>query len=339
MRMAEHQFLEAVTSASEAVGSPGFDGAMLALARSTLAHDTHLTMRLHKSSAPATITVEGISEEVMRTYETDLYRDDPIHIKWAAGAITGVHGLHKVEYPGLKESSYYRDFLSSLAHISDELGIILPGLGNTALGIWLQRSKGVFKGADFSRVQRVFPLMANLNRAHQFHVASSIHTLAESETSRVPVGVKAVNSFGVCIYQDSFWRNAALKLPNLDDIASGMRCNNRASLLLENGRLLQRISINDHHALGHGGTLFVIQEDENTCDHEATNREACWDKLTLRESEIVRLILAGYPNALIADKLSLAVGTVKNYRSRLYYKLDVTTERELILMFNSTLAS
>lgn len=55
--------------------------------------------------------------------------------------------------------------------------------------------------------------------------------------------------------------------------------------------------------------------------------------LTPRERDIVRLIFLGFPNAKIAEKLDLSVNTIKNHRKRLYSKLDITTERELLLKF------
>lgn len=58
-----------------------------------------------------------------------------------------------------------------------------------------------------------------------------------------------------------------------------------------------------------------------------------WPALSSRERELVQLILAGHPNATIARRLSIAVGTVKNHRLRIYEKLDITTERELFLQF------
>ena len=57
------------------------------------------------------------------------------------------------------------------------------------------------------------------------------------------------------------------------------------------------------------------------------------DELTPREREIVRNILAGYSSEAIAKALDIGRGTVKNHRVRLYYKLDITTERELFSLF------
>ncbi len=56
-----------------------------------------------------------------------------------------------------------------------------------------------------------------------------------------------------------------------------------------------------------------------------------WPELSLRERELVQLILAGHPTTNIAERLGITVGTVKNHRRRIYEKLDITTERELFL--------
>jgi DNA-binding CsgD family transcriptional regulator len=58
-----------------------------------------------------------------------------------------------------------------------------------------------------------------------------------------------------------------------------------------------------------------------------------WPELSARERQLVQLILAGHPTATIAERLAIAVGTVKNHRRRIYEKLDITTERELFLQF------
>lgn len=64
-----------------------------------------------------------------------------------------------------------------------------------------------------------------------------------------------------------------------------------------------------------------------------------WPELSGRERQLVGLILAGYPTALIAKRLGISVGTVKNHRRNIYRKLDITTERELFLQYFGNLAS
>jgi DNA-binding NarL/FixJ family response regulator len=51
---------------------------------------------------------------------------------------------------------------------------------------------------------------------------------------------------------------------------------------------------------------------------------------TPRELEIIRALAAGHDNSTIAEELSLSVGTVKNYVSLIYEKLDVSHRGEAI---------
>ena len=68
-------------------------------------------------------------------------------------------------------------------------------------------------------------------------------------------------------------------------------------------------------------------------DHKTALSSFLRRELTPRERDIVHLILIGYPNIKIAERLKLSVNTVKNHKKRMYIKLDITTERELYLAF------
>lgn len=61
------------------------------------------------------------------------------------------------------------------------------------------------------------------------------------------------------------------------------------------------------------------------------------DRLTLREQEIVGLILRGHSSVSIALNLNIAEGTVKNHRKHLYCKLGVGSQSELFHLFVSHL--
>ncbi|MDR2404603.1 MAG: response regulator transcription factor [Spirochaetaceae bacterium] len=72
--------------------------------------------------------------------------------------------------------------------------------------------------------------------------------------------------------------------------------------------------------------------------HHETTAEAepfKWlDDLTRRERDIFSLVAAGYDNDQIADKLNLAVQTVRNQVSTIYAKLGVKDRFEIIRMAN-----
>lgn len=58
-----------------------------------------------------------------------------------------------------------------------------------------------------------------------------------------------------------------------------------------------------------------------------------WPELTPRERGVVALMLAGHPTSAIATRLRVSRGTVRNYRSSIYDKLDITSEREVFLQW------
>jgi two-component system response regulator DctR len=53
------------------------------------------------------------------------------------------------------------------------------------------------------------------------------------------------------------------------------------------------------------------------------------DELTERERDVMRLVVAGLPNKLIADQLDISVRTVEVHRSRVFEKMDVKSAVEL----------
>ena len=52
--------------------------------------------------------------------------------------------------------------------------------------------------------------------------------------------------------------------------------------------------------------------------------------LTIREKEIIHLLAAGKSNQEIADALFIGYNTVRNYRARIFAKLEVNTISELV---------
>jgi DNA-binding NarL/FixJ family response regulator len=57
--------------------------------------------------------------------------------------------------------------------------------------------------------------------------------------------------------------------------------------------------------------------------------------LTYREMEISEYMAKGYHNNRIAEKLQISMGTVKNYISSIYSKLEVKNRQQAILLINS----
>ncbi len=58
-------------------------------------------------------------------------------------------------------------------------------------------------------------------------------------------------------------------------------------------------------------------------------------ELTQRERDVMRLVVEGLPNKLIADQLAISVRTVEVHRARLFDKMDVKSAVELANLLRS----
>ncbi|PLS16177.1 DNA-binding response regulator [Bacillus sp. M6-12] len=99
------------------------------------------------------------------------------------------------------------------------------------------------------------------------------------------------------------------------------------------GYLLKAIHPNDLIAgiklIHRGGTLLpndiakqLIQQLNNPTE-KIVSSPASRYSLTVREEQVLKNLAMGLSNKLIAEKLNLSEGTVKNYISSIYHKLDV----------------
>ena len=59
-------------------------------------------------------------------------------------------------------------------------------------------------------------------------------------------------------------------------------------------------------------------------------RHSASTRLSAREREVLRLIAAGHTNALIGERLSIAVGTVKRHNSHIFAKLGARSRTDAV---------
>jgi len=72
--------------------------------------------------------------------------------------------------------------------------------------------------------------------------------------------------------------------------------------------------------------LSAAHMEERRTQHELQDRLA---DLTERERDVMRLVVEGLPNKLIADQLDISVRTVEVHRSRVFDKMQVKSAVEL----------
>jgi DNA-binding CsgD family transcriptional regulator len=72
------------------------------------------------------------------------------------------------------------------------------------------------------------------------------------------------------------------------------------------------------------------KQDRNS---EAKARARISDKLTLRESDIIELVLQGHSSESIGLRLGVATGTVKVHRRNIYRKLGISSQAQLMSLY------
>ena len=75
-------------------------------------------------------------------------------------------------------------------------------------------------------------------------------------------------------------------------------------------------------ALGVSARAFEARRSNSNLQVKLTD-------LTERERDVMRLVVEGLPNKLIADQLDISVRTVEVHRARVFDKMDVKSAVEL----------
>jgi LuxR family transcriptional regulator, maltose regulon positive regulatory protein len=78
-------------------------------------------------------------------------------------------------------------------------------------------------------------------------------------------------------------------------------------------------------------TLLVAFGDGDAARTEPASQSAMMEPLTARELEILRLIGDGHSNQAIADRLVVAVSTIKKHVNNIYGKLDVRSRTQALV--------
>jgi two-component system response regulator DctR len=74
---------------------------------------------------------------------------------------------------------------------------------------------------------------------------------------------------------------------------------------------------------------LALSQERLTVHQQSAGLVSRLDELTERERDVMRLVVAGLPNKIIADQLDISVRTVEVHRSRVFEKMDVKSAVEL----------
>lgn len=336
LRPSDPQWFVRLGHIARSMGGDEFHVAVARLLGDMLRHDYKVIVRYPLGGLPDVLFTENFGPHLINYYLQHAYdTTDPFYGYWRATGRPGVLPLTDALRYARDRDFYPRIYQPKLG-ISDEVALMLPGMGGACLGIFLGRRKTRFAKADIARARLVFPCIEGLHRAH---IGRLFARLVDGTRPRAaepfPRPTLIVTRAGEQVYSNQAWRRAARKDPTIATALGNLAGGRLRRLSLPNGGILHMERFGSDFALAPGGRMFTLEPTDIPDEAVETGKQAAGDfaRLTPRERQVVRLILGGASAGEMARRLGLSKGTVKNHRLRIYRKLDVSTERALFLRF------
>ncbi len=316
-------------AAAAAIGTRAFHPALLRLAVSQVPHRAAMAYHYWRFGAP-TVVVSPDLEDTDDVYAQGYFRFDPFYRYWRQNAAPGVVSIARLT-DGLEG---HADYMRAMVYdwgMTDEIGVFLASLGGAALGLFMDRGDALFGDGEIAALERLFPLLDGLHKAHQRYVFARGGEPGADTVAERPFAID--DAEGRRVTANTAWSEAAADDPAMETATPPGKTSNTTRT--RNG-LINSTPLEKDFPLAPGGRLHLLEPHAPAPPPESLSEAAAdfFDPdLSPREREVMTQILAGCPNPVIARRLGISPDTVKKHRRKLYDKLDITTERELFASF------
>jgi DNA-binding CsgD family transcriptional regulator len=336
MAVGDPAYFREIGQVARAIGAEHFHEKLLSLFEAVIEHDSAWLVRYSRNAPPDVITTRGVAKHLVDIYlEHAYYSSDPFFCDWCSNDRSGVMLLRDA-FDAAGDKDFYRLTFRRKARFSDEMGMILPTLGQSCIAFFIERANGHFTDQDEAIARSVFPAIEGLHRAHLANLFAALRG------SGTPVSRKMLTSptlivdrTGASIHANAEWRKWERSDPIVKSARVKLESGNATTVVLTETATMRMERFNRGFQLAPSGRIFVITESLNGADASAALSRAHADlqRLSRRERQLVSLIVLGWTLGEIATRLGIGKGTIKNYRLSLYRKLSISSERTLISRF------
>ena len=321
-----------------AVGTIDFYDRMLALLDERIQCERRLVMKYSRYARPEILVNGSLDADAVGVYLGGLYRLDPLLRLLRSDSVRPVVTYREIRMVD-HENAFYDEIFRS-GRVLDELAVLLPTLGGACVALCFDRDKGNFGSHEVAWASMLYPI---LRRAHDLHVRTAMSRGLNSLFGDGHVGILALTEDGEIIYRNDAWKHVARGIDEARVIARTLASSEGAPT--ETGNCVAHWAWMEPalhgHTEGHGGmrscrAVFLEERSAGYIERNIKGVLAGFiaaHGLSSRESQILEKMMRGYPTAAISARLGLSAGTVKNYKRRLYDKLDITHEREVFPLF------
>ncbi|WP_406648294.1 helix-turn-helix transcriptional regulator [Aliisedimentitalea scapharcae] len=297
-------------TAIDAIGTSDFEKLLADAVGAAIDHD-FITMARYSTRDDPRFLIHShtFPSHLAELYLKKYVSSDPYVPFWRQGRTSGVVWLQELTRNGAF-SRYTDEFLPQI-DVTDEIGVFAPAVDTDSVAFFFNKRRGQFHQTDVDTLDRLYPTIAALYRQH---IRALI--LADEYSASPSLGRpwRTTNALGTTIWMTNEWhqQNTPQAVPIRTSIAQDFNVGNRFVWTIYSGA---------------DATPAMLEIDQWVSRID----------LTPRERDIVRLTLQGHSTAGIAQTLDLSVGNIKNHKRRIYGKLDITSERELFLLFFAAL--
>jgi len=321
----------AISAVVDAVGQQGFYAIVLETLGQYIDCERWLAIKYSRFSAPEFIVNTSLSGEAVEQYMSHLYRIDPLLRLVTEDRVPSVVTFSLMQSED--DSNVYYDEIFKSGQILDELTLMLPVIGGGYLGFCFDREYTLFNEDEIAFFTALYPIIV---AAHAAHMRTEFLEGLGALFGNGKVGVLTLGSDNRIIYQNPAWHALAADAFGTETLEFILSQPELIAVHVEGLIAHWEYSKNVSAAATSVRAVFLEQKSEGyiqTDVKEFFEQFYITYHLSPRERQLVEKTLRGYSMPVIAEKLDLSLGTVRNYKQRLYAKLDITSEREIFSLF------
>lgn len=323
--------VEVIAQVISAVGSEAFYARLVDLLSGLVDCERRLVVKYSRFASPELLVNQSLDAAAVDDYLSNLYRLDPLLRLVESGSVPAVTSYEEMR-PEDPANAFFDEIFKS-GMILDELAILLPTPGHAYIALCFDRETRCFDRAELDGMRRLYPILLE---AHAAHIRFAIQAGFGSLFGDSQVGVALVAPDGALLYSNTRWARSCGEGSGQSLIDTALAAPERVPVQVGERFLHWEVSNIEFAQIRNCRLVFIEAGSAGYLRSDAHGPlQGFYQRYELspRESQIVEKVMRGYCNDSIAKKLGLSPGTVKNYKQRLYSKLDITSEREIFSLF------
>ncbi len=328
------RWLATVAGLTASLGSDAFHRELVAAFGSLIRHDSSWIIQYSRGAPPNVIFTGDVPAAVLAHYNANCRSIDPFSRYWALREEPGVKTLR--QFDDLREGvdpRVYNAVFKPVAKVSDELGVFFSTVGHASIGVFLERETGCFSPGEIALAKSVFPLLDGFYAAHIGRLFAQVRRsgrMCEDGLADRPMLIQ--DRRGLEILSTPSWRAAAASDRS---IMRAVTDGGAAGATPVGSHVLRREALSEYFPLAPGGAIFLLLDKppETSVRGRTGHAAALQRSLTAQEAVVFELIMLGSSTGGIAQRLAISKRSVNNYRTKIYRKAGVHSERALVQKF------